>query len=60
MTMVSNQALNRQILLKLLIAAVMMFGLGCALVRMYKALCEVTGIHGVTSKNDYGVRAFPE
>ncbi|BDX22357.1 hypothetical protein TUM22923_16780 [Polynucleobacter sp. TUM22923] len=25
---------------------------------MYKALCEVTGINVVTSKNDYGTRAF--
>ena len=56
--MVIDQALNRQILLKLLIAAVMMFGFGYALVPMYKALCEVTGINVVTSKNDYGVRAF--
>ncbi|CAM3708650.1 cytochrome c oxidase assembly protein [Polynucleobacter brandtiae] len=51
-------SLNRQILLKLLIAAVMMFGFGYALVPMYKALCEVTGINVVTSKNDYGTRAF--
>jgi len=52
------QNLNRQILLKLLIASVMMFGFGYALVPLYKALCEVTGINVVTSKNDYGVRAF--
>ena len=52
------QNLNRQILLKLLVAAVMMFGFGYALVPLYKALCEVTGINVVTSKNDYGVRAF--
>ena len=56
--MVTIQSLNRQILLKLLIVAVMMFGFGYALVPMYKALCEVTGINVVTSKNDYGVRAF--
>ena len=52
------QNLNRQILLKLLVASVMMFGFGYALVPLYKALCEVTGINVVTSKNDYGVRAF--
>mgnify|MGYP003345136505 CR=1 FL=1 len=56
--MVSTQSLNRQILIKLLIAAVMMFGFGYALVPMYKALCEVTGINVVTNKNDYGIRAF--
>jgi len=52
------QNLNRQIMLKLLIAAVMMFGFGYALVPLYKALCEVTGINVVTSKNDYGIRAY--
>ena len=51
-------SINRQILLKLLIASVMMFGFGYALVPMYKALCEVTGINVVTSKNDYGIRAY--
>ena len=56
--MTITQSANRQILLKLLIASVMMFGFGYALVPMYKALCEVTGINVVTSKNDYGVRAF--
>jgi len=56
--MAALQALNRQILVKLLIAAVMMFGFGYALVPMYKALCEITGINVITSKNDYGVRAF--
>jgi cytochrome c oxidase assembly protein subunit 11 len=56
--MVSAESLNRQVFIKLLIAAVMMFGFGYALVPMYKALCEVTGINVVTSKNDYGVRAL--
>jgi cytochrome c oxidase assembly protein subunit 11 len=51
-------SINRQILLKLLIASVMMFGFGYALVPMYKALCEVTGINVITSKNDYGIRAY--
>ena len=45
-------------MLKLLIAAVMMFGFGYALVPMYQALCKVTGINVLTSKNDYGVRAI--
>jgi cytochrome c oxidase assembly protein subunit 11 len=52
------KAINRQVLFKLLIATVMMFGFGYSLVPMYKALCEVTGINVVTSKNDYGVRAY--
>jgi cytochrome c oxidase assembly protein subunit 11 len=56
--MSANASINRQILLKLLIASVMMFGFGYALVPMYKALCEVTGINVITSKNDYGIRAY--
>ena len=56
--MTATASINRQILLKLLIASVMMFGFGYALVPMYKALCEVTGINVVTSKNDYGIRAY--
>ena len=56
--MAAMQSLNRQILVKLLIASVMMFGFGYSLVPMYKALCEVTGINVVTNKNDYGVRAY--
>jgi cytochrome c oxidase assembly protein subunit 11 len=56
--MTAIHSLNRQILAKLLIASLMMFGFGYALVPMYKALCEVTGINIITSKNDYGVRAI--
>jgi cytochrome c oxidase assembly protein subunit 11 len=56
--MTALHSLNRQILAKLLIASFMMFGFGYALVPMYKALCEVTGINIITSKNDYGVRAI--
>ena len=56
--MSATASINRQILLKLLIASVMMFGFGYALVPIYKALCEVTGINVVTSKNDYGIRAY--
>lgn len=51
-------ALNKQILLKLVLLAVLMFGFGYALVPLYRALCEVTGINVVTSKNNYGVRAY--
>lgn len=49
---------NKQMLLKLIVISSAMFGFGYALVPMYKALCEVTGINVVTSKNDYGVRAI--
>jgi cytochrome c oxidase assembly protein subunit 11 len=48
---------NRQMLLKLAVICVAMFGFGYALVPMYRILCEVTGINVVTSKNLYGTRA---
>jgi cytochrome c oxidase assembly protein subunit 11 len=48
---------NRQMLLKLAVISVAMFGFGYALIPMYRILCEVTGINVVTSKNNYGTRA---
>ena len=48
---------NRQMLLKLAVISVTMFGFGYALIPMYRVLCEVTGINVVTSKNNYGTRA---
>jgi cytochrome c oxidase assembly protein subunit 11 len=48
---------NRQMLLKLAVISVTMFGFGYALIPMYRILCEVTGINVVTSKNNYGTRA---
>ena len=48
---------NRQMLLKLAVISVAMFGFGYALIPMYRVLCEVTGINVVTSKNNYGPRA---
>ena len=55
--MANIKTINRKILLKLLLASILMFGFGYALVPLYKALCEVTGINVVTNKNNYGVRA---
>jgi cytochrome c oxidase assembly protein subunit 11 len=51
-------ALNRQMLIKLGVVACLMFGFGYALVPMYRAICEITGINVVTNKNEYGVRAY--
>ena len=48
---------NRQMLIKLAVISVAMFGFGYALIPMYRVLCEVTGINVVTSKNNYGTRA---
>jgi cytochrome c oxidase assembly protein subunit 11 len=50
--------LNQQMLIKLIVVCVVMFGFGYALVPAYKAICEITGINVVTNKNEYGVRAY--
>ncbi len=56
--MFSIATLNRQMLFKLLVVTVFMFCFGYALVPAYKAICELTGINVVTSKNEYGIRAL--
>ena len=56
--MFSIATLNRQMLFKLLVVTVFMFCFGYALVPAYKAICEMTGINVVTSKNEYGIRAL--
>ncbi|GAB3540257.1 cytochrome c oxidase assembly protein [Noviherbaspirillum agri] len=49
----STQArtLNAQMLGKLLVIAVMMFGFGYALVPIYKKICEITGVNLLTQKD---------
>jgi cytochrome c oxidase assembly protein subunit 11 len=42
--------LNGQMLGKLLVVAVMMFGFGYALVPIYKKICEITGVNLLTPK----------
>ena len=42
--------LNAQMLGKLLVVAVMMFGFGYALVPVYKKICEITGVNLLTPK----------
>lgn len=49
-----KQGVNRQMMLKLLIITMVMFGFGYALVPMYRALCEALGINVLTSKQLYG------
>jgi cytochrome c oxidase assembly protein subunit 11 len=50
---VAGQArkLNAQMLGKLLVIAVMMFGFGYALVPVYRMICEITGINLLTPKD---------
>ncbi|HEX7647560.1 MAG TPA: cytochrome c oxidase assembly protein [Noviherbaspirillum sp.] len=43
--------LNRQMLRKLMVVAVMMFGFGYALVPVYRKICEVTGVNILTPKD---------
>jgi cytochrome c oxidase assembly protein subunit 11 len=43
-----GRGLNGQMLRKLLVIAVLMFGFGYALVPVYKKICEVTGINVLT------------
>lgn len=46
-----SRRLNGQILGKLLVVAVLMFGFGYALVPLYKKICEVTGVNILTQKD---------
>ena len=43
--------INLQMLGKLLLIAVLMFGFGYALVPMYKKICEITGVNVLTPKD---------
>jgi cytochrome c oxidase assembly protein subunit 11 len=43
--------LNAQMLGKLLVVAIMMFGFGYALIPIYKKICEITGINLLTPKD---------
>ena len=51
------RGLNLQMLGKLLVIAGLMFGFGYALVPIYQAICEVTGINDLT-KRDKGAEEF--
>jgi len=42
---------NRQTLRKLAVVAVLMFGFGWALIPLYRAICEITGINLVTRED---------
>jgi cytochrome c oxidase assembly protein subunit 11 len=47
----STRKLNAQMLGKLVVIAVLMFGFGYALVPVYKKICEITGINILTPKD---------
>jgi len=46
-----TRKLNAQMLGKLLVVAVMMFGFGYALIPVYKKICEITGVNLLTPKD---------
>lgn len=48
----TTRKLNAQMLGKLVLIAVLMFGFGYALVPVYKKICEVTGINVLTPKDE--------
>ena len=49
---------NRGMMLRLLVVVTLMFGFGYALVPLYKAICEVTGINVLTTRDLYGGSAL--
>src|SRR5471032_3110123 len=46
-----SRKLNWQMLGKLMVIAVMMFGFGYGLVPVYKKICEITGVNYLTPKD---------
>jgi cytochrome c oxidase assembly protein subunit 11 len=47
-----TRKLNKTMLGKLVVVAVMMFGFGYALVPMYRLICELTGVNVLAQKDD--------
>jgi cytochrome c oxidase assembly protein subunit 11 len=47
----SDRAFNRSMLIKLVVVAFLMFGFGFALVPMYRAICQVTGVNNLVKRD---------
>jgi len=47
----ADRSFNRSMLLKLVVVAFLMFGFGFALVPMYRAICQVTGINNLVQRD---------
>ncbi len=47
----ADRSFNRSMLFKLVVVAFLMFGFGFALVPMYRAICEVTGINNLVQRD---------
>lgn len=48
---------NRGMMVRLLVVVTLMFGFGYALVPLYKAICDITGLNVVTTRDLYGASA---
>ena len=48
----ADRSFNRSMLIKLFIVALMMFGFGFALIPMYRAICQITGINNLLDGSD--------
>ena len=46
-----DRSFNRSMLFKLFVVAAMMFGFGFALVPMYRAICQITGINNLVQRD---------
>jgi len=47
----ADRSFNRPMLFKLVVVALLMFGFGFALIPMYRAICEVTGINNLVQRD---------
>ncbi|PCE31530.1 cytochrome c oxidase assembly protein [Burkholderia ubonensis] len=47
----TDRAFNRSMLVKLIVVAGLMFGFGFALVPMYRAICQITGINNLVQRD---------
>ncbi|MEX3953865.1 cytochrome c oxidase assembly protein [Paraburkholderia sp. EG287B] len=47
----NDRAFNRSMLIKLVVVALLMFGFGFALIPMYRAICQVTGINNLVQRD---------
>ncbi|CAB3766281.1 cytochrome c oxidase assembly protein [Paraburkholderia humisilvae] len=52
-----NRSFNRSMLFKLVVVAFLMFGFGFALVPMYRAICQVTGINNLVQRDTSAAEA---
>ncbi len=52
-----DKRFNRGMMVRLLVVVTLMFGFGYALVPLYKAICEITGLNVVTTRDLYGASA---